>query len=213
MAGRPIRLGKAAGELNVGLENLVEFLNSKGIEIDKSPNTKLSPENYALLCDEFAADQDLKEKSKAVLSNREKRESLSIKDTKKTDKPAKEDSNSTDEDSSSKAREEVHSIKVPEKDVKVVGKIDLDSLNQKSKTEKKSEENISEEPSQTEDKKTESSKEEPSEPIETIKIESKKISGPTVLGKMDLPVEKPKSPAGSSRPENLNKRKRKRIKE
>ena len=212
MAGRPIRLGKAAGELNVGLENLVEFLNSKGIEIDKSPNTKLSPENYALLCDEFAADQDLKEKSKAVLSNREKRESLSIKDTKESDKPVKEDSNSTDEDLNSKAREEVHSIKVPEKDVKVVGKIDLDSLNQKSKTEKKSEENTSEEPAQTEDKKTESSKEESSEPIETIKIESKKISGPTVLGKIDLPVEKPKSPAGSSRPENLNKRKRKRIK-
>ncbi|MDB2408871.1 translation initiation factor IF-2, partial [Crocinitomicaceae bacterium] len=46
----------------------------------------------------------------------------------------------------------------------------------------------------------------------TIKIERKKITGPTVLGKIELPVEKPKSPAGSSRPENLNKRKRKRIK-
>jgi len=32
------------------------------------------------------------------------------------------------------------------------------------------------------------------------------------LGKIELPVERPKSPAGSSRPENLNKRKRKRIK-
>ena len=42
MAGRPIRLGKAAGELNVGLENLVEFLGSKDIEIDKSPNIKNS---------------------------------------------------------------------------------------------------------------------------------------------------------------------------
>ena len=40
MAGRPIRLGKAAGELNVGLENLVEFLGSKGIEIDKNPIMK-----------------------------------------------------------------------------------------------------------------------------------------------------------------------------
>ena len=75
----------------------------------------------------------LKKSRKPVLSNREKRESLSIKDTKESDKPVKEDSNSTDEDSSSKASEEVHSIKVPEKDVKVVGKIDLDSLNQKSK--------------------------------------------------------------------------------
>jgi translation initiation factor IF-2 len=90
MAGRPIRLGKAAGELNVGLENLVEFLGSKDIEIDKSPNTKLTPEQYELLCSEFAADQDLKEKSKVVLSNREKRESLSIKDTKDSE-PIKEE--------------------------------------------------------------------------------------------------------------------------
>ena len=29
MAGKPIRLGKVAFELNVGLENLVDFLNSK----------------------------------------------------------------------------------------------------------------------------------------------------------------------------------------
>ena len=212
MAGRPIRLGKAAGELNVGLENLVEFLNSKGIEIDKNPNAKLSPENYALLCEEFAADQDLKEKSKAVLSNREKRESLSLKDTKESDKPLEEDSNTTDEESNTKIIEEVHSIKIPEKDVKVVGKINLDSLNQKSKPEKKSVEDSPEEPTQTEDNKNESSETESSDPIETIKIESKKISGPTVLGKIDLPVEKPKTPAGSSRPENLNKRKRKRIK-
>ena len=75
MAGRPIRLGKAAGELNVGLENLVEFLNSQDIEIDKSPNTKLTPEQYEMLCNEFAADQDLKEKSKVALRI-ERRENL-----------------------------------------------------------------------------------------------------------------------------------------
>ena len=83
MAGRPIRLGKAAGELNVGLPTIIEFLNSKGITIDTNPNTKLDKEHYALLCDEFAADQDLKEKSKSVLTSREKRESLSIEDSKK----------------------------------------------------------------------------------------------------------------------------------
>ena len=83
MAGRPIRLGKAAGELNVGLPTIIEFLSSKGITIDTNPNTKLDKEHYEMLCDEFAADQDLKEKSKGVITNREKRESLSIRDTKK----------------------------------------------------------------------------------------------------------------------------------
>ena len=55
MAGRPIRLGKAAGELNVGLPTIIEFLSSKGITIDTNPNTKLDKEHYAMLCDEFAA--------------------------------------------------------------------------------------------------------------------------------------------------------------
>ena len=208
MAGRPIRLGKAAGELNVGLENLVEFLGSQDIEIDKSPNTKLTPEQYEMLCNEFAADQDLKEKSKVALVNREKRESLSIKDTKEPD-PVNEEPEVV--------KEEPQEIKppepkiIPEKDLKVVGKIDLDALKKKPKpeaAEKPAEKPVEKSKPEAEEKPT------PEKPdsIETIKVERKTISGPTVLGKIDLPVEKPKSPAGSSRPENLNKRKRKRIK-
>ena len=214
MAGRPIRLGKAAGELNVGLENLVEFLGSKGIEIDKNPNTKLTQENYELLRNEFAADQDLKEKSKEVSTHREKRESLSIEDSKTPEEePSKEETVSSPPQETVSKTEEVTSVKVPEKDLKVVGKIDLDALNQKTKPEKKVAEKPKEEPAQEANEEKEKPKEEaPKEVIETIKIERKKITGPTVLGKIELPVEKPKSPAGSSRPENLNKRKRKRIK-
>ena len=44
MAGKPIRLGKAAGELNVGIATLVEFLESKGVKIEANPNTKLEEE-------------------------------------------------------------------------------------------------------------------------------------------------------------------------
>lgn len=53
MAGRPIRLGKAAGELNVGISILVEFLASKGIKLDPNPNYKLSAEEYEILRQEF----------------------------------------------------------------------------------------------------------------------------------------------------------------
>ncbi len=214
MAGRPIRLGKAAGELNVGLENLVEFLGTKGIEIDKNPNTKLTQENYELLRSEFAADQDLKEKSKEVSSHREKRESLSIEDSKTPEaEPTKEETEPSPPVETVSKTEELSSIKIPEKDLKVVGKIDLDALNQKTKPEKKTAEKPKEEATQKEIEVKEKSQEDaPKEEIETIKIERKKITGPTVLGKIELPVEKPKSPAGSSRPENINKRKRKRIK-
>lgn len=44
-----IRLGKAAGTLNVGISTLVNFLQSKGINIDSNPNSKLSSEQYSLL--------------------------------------------------------------------------------------------------------------------------------------------------------------------
>ena len=61
---KPIRLGKAAGELNVGISTLVEFLDSKGVKIDSNPNTKLEGEHFEMLSTEFAADFSLKEKTK-----------------------------------------------------------------------------------------------------------------------------------------------------
>jgi predicted ATPase len=53
MAGKPIRLGKAASELNVGLPTLVDFLEKKGVIIDSNPNSRLEPEQYEILLDEF----------------------------------------------------------------------------------------------------------------------------------------------------------------
>ena len=73
MAGKPIRLGKAAGELNVGISTLVEFLESKGVKIDPNPNTKVEEEHYDLLRQEFAADQTLKEQSKFSGARKERR--------------------------------------------------------------------------------------------------------------------------------------------
>ena len=83
MAGKSIRLGKAAGELNVGISTLTEFLASKGVKIDSNPNTKLEGDHYQLLQNEFAADQTIKEQSKMTSVKREKRETISIRDTRK----------------------------------------------------------------------------------------------------------------------------------
>ena len=227
MAGRPIRLGKAAGELNVGLPTIVEFLSSKGITIDTNPNTKLDKEHYEMLCDEFAADQDLKEKSKGVLSNREKRESLSIHDTKKEEAPVvKEEPQLNVEEIKRKVAEE-ETPEEPDAGLKVVGNIDLNALKPKKKAEQKTTEISTDTPddvSKTETPKADEVNAEPEssdevkeeesakkEGIETIKIERKKITGPTVLGKIELPVEKEKS-SGNAKVDNTNKRKRKRIK-
>ncbi len=61
------RLLAAAKEFNIGKETLVEFLTSKGFEInEKSPNTKLTEEMYDALQAEFAQDKLAKRKSDEI---------------------------------------------------------------------------------------------------------------------------------------------------
>ncbi|MEQ8625507.1 MAG: translation initiation factor IF-2 [Vicingaceae bacterium] len=84
------RLSKVARELNVGISTIVEFLDSKGIEIDAKPNTKIEPEVYDVLSDEFQEEKSAKEESKNVSMPSSDRESVSI------EKPAER--KPTDED-------------------------------------------------------------------------------------------------------------------
>lgn len=213
MAGKPIRLGKAASELNVGLPTLVEFLGSKGITIDSNPNTKLDPEHFQILCTEFAADQTLKEQAKGS-SLKEKKESISLKDARQ-ELPVQEKQQEEEEGDEINLEEIKRTVFEPETvkpkshepQVNVVGKIDLDQLNPKKKPEVKQPEPIVEAPKLIEPK----IEEKLAAPvIETIKTERTILSGPTVLGKIELPVERPKSSASSAAEEE--KRKRKRIK-
>jgi translation initiation factor IF-2 len=57
MAGKTHRLGRVAGELNVGVSTLIDFLNSKGIKQDVNPNSKLEEGHYCLLYTSDAADE------------------------------------------------------------------------------------------------------------------------------------------------------------
>jgi len=58
MAGtNNIRLNKVLREFNISLDRAVEFLNSKGQEIEARPTTKISQEIYNLLTDEFQTDK------------------------------------------------------------------------------------------------------------------------------------------------------------
>ena len=61
-----IRLNKVLRELNISLDRAVEFLDSKGVEIDKRPTTKISEEVYSILSDEFETDANKKVASKEV---------------------------------------------------------------------------------------------------------------------------------------------------
>ena len=263
MAEKSIRLGKAAGELNVGISTLIEFLDSKGIAIDSNPNAKLNSEHYQLLQNEFAADQTIKEQSKMTSVKREKRETISIRDTRQEDTKVELDEDEVDhsvleqikntapdipaskeetpekkEEKTEESKEEASTSKTigeGEVQVQVVGKIDLDKINSKTRPDKKKvekpkkeepkakkaskpkaepkvekpEKEIKKEVTETPKKEEEPTQESP-EKVETIRVERKVLSGPTVLGKIDLPVDKAKS-----KPENNQqgeRKKRKRIK-
>lgn len=58
-----VRLSKAAREFNIALDTIVDFLSDKGFDVIKSPNSKLDPEMYAILQDEFQDEKEVKKAS------------------------------------------------------------------------------------------------------------------------------------------------------
>ena len=67
-----IRLNKVLRELNISIDRVAEFLESKGHIIEKRPTTKISADLYGLLCDEFKVDADKKLASKEAVEAKNK---------------------------------------------------------------------------------------------------------------------------------------------
>ena len=61
-----IRLNKVLRELNISIDRAIDFLESKSIEIEKRPTTKISLEIYDLLSNEFQTDANKKVASKEL---------------------------------------------------------------------------------------------------------------------------------------------------
>ena len=111
-----IRLNKVLRELNISIDRVADFLESKGHKIEKRPTTKISKDLYDLLCDEFHIDADKKIASKEVVEAKNKeKEKIREKQEREQEKYT------------SKAESEI--IKASSKVVqfKKIGKIDLDS--------------------------------------------------------------------------------------
>ena len=73
-----IRLNKVLREFNISLERVVEFLSSKGHNIEARPTTKISQVQYDLLLNEFSSDRSSKVESDD-LSEEKKKEKEVIK--------------------------------------------------------------------------------------------------------------------------------------
>lgn len=167
---KTLRLNKVAKELNVGLGTLVDFLNSHGHKIENNPNAKIDEAQYALLLKEYQSEKITKEKSQKLsisvpketvtIEQRQKgskaeditedtTEEILIKDIslgnktgekekeKETEQPAAEEKPREEKP----AEETVIKAKAETKhELKVLGKIDLDTDKKGKKKETKKEE-------------------------------------------------------------------------
>ena len=67
-----IRLNKAIKEFNVGLQNIVDYLNANGGALKGDPNEKINDEQYALLQKQFGADKALHDEAAKIFNKPEK---------------------------------------------------------------------------------------------------------------------------------------------
>ncbi|NLN34220.1 MAG: translation initiation factor IF-2 [Flavobacteriaceae bacterium] len=231
-----IRLNKVLKELNISIDRAVDYLSEQGIQIERTPNTKIDQSTYSILIKEFQSDAEQKAASEEVIINKiPERKPEPVKMPEPEPKP--------------EVPEEIITAKVELEGPKTIGKIDLDKLNPpkpKAKEQEKPVEKPVEKPAapvekkeekpvakvEEEKKETVQPKEEkpaaekekeskPTEPAsdEPIKIETKykKLEGPNFTGKkLDLSeFEKDKKLAEDrkekQKQEKENKKKRKRI--
>lgn len=237
---KQLRLTKVAKEFNLSLGKIVEFLTAKGKPVENNPNAKIGEEEYSLLLKEFSSDKSAREEAEQVSQtiNKVKRETIVLDDKKAKQKEAEKEpeeviiketapakvttkSKKEDEVKPEVVKTEVDNLEGP----KVLGKLDLSSINTKTKPDKKSKKET--EKTEQEPKKGKKKVEVVEEPVvvetpivETPVVEEEKIDfletryekldGPKILGKVDLPVKDDKkkpSPADL----NADKKKRKRI--
>jgi len=71
---KPIILFKAVKELNVGIATAVDFLGKKGFSVENKPTTKLSRDMYDALLKEFQGDKIVKEEANQIVIGKIRRD-------------------------------------------------------------------------------------------------------------------------------------------
>ncbi|AOM77584.1 translation initiation factor IF-2 [Pedobacter steynii] len=159
---KPIILFKAVKELNVGIATAVEFLEKKGFSVENKPTTKLSRDMYNALLKEFQGDKIVKEEANQIVIGKIRRDEPEV-----TEKVAEAPRKNVEFENEGILIKNLHSYtppvekpkeEVPAKPaapvvekteekpeegalpgVKIVGKINLDDLNAKTRPVKKEE--------------------------------------------------------------------------
>ena len=168
------RLNKVLRELNISLDRAVEFLDSKGIEIEARPTTKISGDIYKVLSDQFQTDANKKVASKEVgEEKRKEKEALRLEREQEEERKKAEEAK----------KQDIIKAKAKLSGPKTVGTIDLDA-----------EKTQPEQPQETAAKATEKPKETKPEPTpepEVIETRKTEVQKPKVLKTIDLEKTKP----------------------
>ena len=226
-----IRLNKVLRELNISLDRAVEFLDSKGVEIEKRPTTKISEETYNILSDEFETDANKKMKSQEVSEAKQKEKDM-LREQRERELEEKQKELAK--------KEEVVKASKTLSGPKTVGKIELDPKKPEEKPQEPKEEKpvakkevkkeapkkvekqeakkeaVSKTAEKTAEKKVEVDGELVT-PDEKVETQYKKLSGPKIAGdKIDLskfnkPKKKKEEKKADNKESSTNKRKRRRI--
>lgn len=190
---RVIRINKVLRELNISLDRAVEFLKTKGFEIEASPNAKISDDEYAALDKQFSADKGKKEASKEVSEEKKKekeelrieREQEEKRRKEEEEKRKREEENRRKEEEEKREREVIKAKAANVTSIKTVGKIDLESPSKK--------ETVVDSKTTSEDKKT---------PVNTAKNKAEETEKTTVKAEK---IEKKPKPEAKEAPKETPK--------
>ena len=228
---KTIRLNKVLREFNISLDRAVEFLGTKGFEVEARPTTKISSEEYDVLFNEFQTDKSKKVEAKEVgEEKRKEKEELRLEREREIEEkqvkvepkvikaeaklngpkqvvkidlnPAKA---KKEEEKPVKKEEEKPAVKVEEKPIKAEKKVE-------EKTEEKKEDKKPVKKVEEKVVKKEISVEEESEESDTVKTQYKKLDGPNFTGeKIDLTkFKKPEKKTDDKKKSSDNKEKKNR---
>jgi translation initiation factor IF-2 len=166
-----MRLNKVLREMNISLDRAVEFLNSKGIEIEARPTTKISSDIYKVLSDQFQTDANKKVASKEVgEEKRKEKEALRAEREQEDERKKAEELK----------RQEIIKAKATISGPKTVGSIDLDA----GKTQpEKPQESV---PESKKEVKVEKKQETQAEAPKVIETRKTQVQKPKVLKTIDL---------------------------
>ena len=195
-----VRLNKVLRELNISIDRAIDFLESKGHEIEKRPTSKISEEIYDLLCGEFQLDADNKVASKEVAEAQIKeKEELRIK-------------REAELEEINKKKAEVITAASKVTKFKKLGKIDLEEKPKKQETKKEDDKDskLEDTPKLKEEKIEEKIEEKKSDVDENKADNYKKLSGLKATGEtLDLSKFK-EAPSKKSEEEKPKSKKRRR---